>query len=399
MANEIAPTRQSIAADMYALRAGLSVVSRELGKASAERDAANNKLQNVQNSVKNTLNNCKQQIEATEKDLSYQTYLLKEKEREQYESYSSDPIRSFILTLLSFILLLLALGFVVYMICSWIYFESAGEDPLLNKWFGWYAKTNTFNYIVLIALSVVALGVVALAIYLVALTSSAFRDDIRHNKEITEKRKNARMMLNTIPKTILSLKKQLAEQKATLATEQNRCNLMLAEAKDAHKKAIAQTIATHIQPSKALYQSLLQIYSNQVDERDWANLDYIIYAVETGRADTIKETLLLLDREKQTDRIVTTIETASREIAQTLQRGFSALSKQMSNSFAMLAKKIQENTNAVRQVQKQVKIAQEEISARLEELTAQQMLTNALLARSNATSSQLVAEVSRLSQW
>ena len=399
MANEIAPTRQSIAANMYALRAGLSVVSQEVDIATAERDAANNKKQNVQNSVKTKLNNCKQAIKDTEDEITQQNDLLAQMEREQYTRYSSAPFRSFIVTSFAFALLSFTIGVVIYMICSWIFFNSTDGNPLLDKWFGWYIKATGFDVIILLVLTALSLGATGLAIFLVYRAIANFHRDLQYNRKVKEKRKNARTLLNTIPQNIISLKKQLAEQKTALTTEQNRGNLMLAEAKAAHKKALAQTIATHVQPAKAVYKSLLQIFSNQIDERDWANLDYLIYAIETGRAESIKESLQLLDKEKQTDRIVAAIQTASKEIAQSLQRGFSALSEQMTKSFVVLSKQIQNNTDTVLRNIGQVQGAQAETSARILNLTAQQTLTNALLEKASESSEQLVEDVHRIAEW
>ena len=161
-------------------------------------------------------------------------------------------------------------------------------------------------------------------------------------------------------------------------------------------------IQNHVDPAKAVYQSLIQIFSGQIDERDWSSLDYLIYAVETGRADSIKESLQLLDREKQTNRIVAAIQTASKEIAQILNRGFSALSEQMTKSFVILSKQIQTSTAAILGSISQMQQIQESqtalLSAKVSQLTQQQSLNRALMEKANESSEQLVADIHQIAQ-
>lgn len=68
--------------------------------------------------------------------------------------------------------------------------------------------------------------------------------------------------------------------------------------------------------------SALKVLENKysfISYRDWENIDGIIYFLETGRADTIKESLNLLDLRKYKDEIVGAIDSITRTMIQGIQ--------------------------------------------------------------------------------
>lgn len=52
---------------------------------------------------------------------------------------------------------------------------------------------------------------------------------------------------------------------------------------------------------------------------DWQNIDLLIFYLQTGRADTLKEALVLADRQRQTDAIVNEISKATKSIASAIK--------------------------------------------------------------------------------
>ncbi len=64
-----------------------------------------------------------------------------------------------------------------------------------------------------------------------------------------------------------------------------------------------QAIGAIVGNCNQFYRELLAQFSPLLDERDWPHLDLVIYQLETGRADSIKEALHQVDRELQTERI------------------------------------------------------------------------------------------------
>lgn len=76
---------------------------------------------------------------------------------------------------------------------------------------------------------------------------------------------------------------------------------------------------------KPIYDKLKEKYSPVLNPLDWENLDLVIYYFETGRADTVRDALIQVDRQRQTDQIVSAINEASERIHRTIISGFQSL--------------------------------------------------------------------------
>lgn len=72
----------------------------------------------------------------------------------------------------------------------------------------------------------------------------------------------------------------------------------------------------------AYYKSLCEEFSRVLNERDWQNLDLIIFKIETRRADSVKEALQLIDREGVNP---TALREANQSVAQTISRGIAGM--------------------------------------------------------------------------
>lgn len=138
-----------------------------------------------------------------------------------------------------------------------------------------------------------------------------------------------------------------------------------------------------IRDTAAVYYNALQAEFNSfIDERDWQYLDLIIYYFETRRADTVKEALHLVDREIQTQRIQQTIIAAAEQICHTISAGFARLQDTMVYCFNSLSAQIAQSTGR--------------ISSQLSDLTSAARMNNALQAKANITSEQLVKAVRQI---
>ena len=82
-------------------------------------------------------------------------------------------------------------------------------------------------------------------------------------------------------------------------------------------------------------ESLKQQYK-LIDSRDWDNIDSVIYLLETGRADTIKEALNLADTKKYREDIISAVNTLNR----TMARGFQTLLTNLDNYFGQMFEKL-----------------------------------------------------------
>ena len=76
----------------------------------------------------------------------------------------------------------------------------------------------------------------------------------------------------------------------------------------------------YAQTAVAIVAAVDNTFNDLIDIRDWENLDYILYCLETRRADNMKEALAAVDRQRQTEQIVSAVEAAGKEISRTLRR-------------------------------------------------------------------------------
>lgn len=120
---------------------------------------------------------------------------------------------------------------------------------------------------------------------------------------------------------------------------------------------------------------------------DWKNTDLIIFYMQTGRADTMKEALQQADRQRQTDSIINEVRNATRAIVSEINSGFAALGQAMVSCFSVLSNQLSSThartLNAMGQIQSQNA-----------ELISQAKLNNALQAKANVTSDKLCNDLS-----
>ncbi|MBQ7907199.1 MAG: hypothetical protein IJ309_04405 [Clostridia bacterium] len=154
-----------------------------------------------------------------------------------------------------------------------------------------------------------------------------------------------------------------------------------------------QKIAVHTETGMEIYNSLVPHYSKILDERDWQNLDLVIFMLETRRADSIKEALHLVDRARQTEQIVNMITSATQTICGTINRGFSFLQDSMVKCATILSSQL----SAINRTQE---IILDEVSSTKRAVLASndlnKQLSAALAAKSSVSSEQLMDDVHQL---
>ena len=134
--------------------------------------------------------------------------------------------------------------------------------------------------------------------------------------------------------------------------------------------------------ARIYYSALLREFSPVLDVRDWQYIDFVIFYFETRRAETVKEALQLVDREMQTQRIEQLIIAATNQICNTLAIGFTMLQDTMINCCKLLSDQIARSTDAV--------------SSKLSGLTDAVNMSNALKSKANVNGESLMKEVRQL---
>ncbi len=188
-----------------------------------------------------------------------------------------------------------------------------------------------------------------------------------------------------------------------------------------HEKAVCQEanqaiknrrakIALIAKESQEIIESARGLYT-VIDFRDWANVDLIIFYYETGRADTMKEALQQVDRQRQNDTLVRAIGMATEMLAKTIRQSVSALEKTLEGSFRRLSMQLEfQHRTSMDEVSKlgaklETQNEQlEKLGEQAEELrlsaeaqarvqAANQEMTNALLEKIDVSSTQLAYDM------
>lgn len=155
--------------------------------------------------------------------------------------------------------------------------------------------------------------------------------------------------------------------------------------------------ANHVVAGLTFYDGLVETFRDLVDERDWSDLDLIIYYFETRRAESMKEALHLVDRERQTDKIANAVTRASREICRTMSISIARLQNDMRNCFNVLSKEIILQTqilvNEMGAMREQTQFLSQQIMQQnryIQNLSSATNMNNALVATQNITSAQIL---------
>ncbi len=102
-------------------------------------------------------------------------------------------------------------------------------------------------------------------------------------------------------------------------------------------------IPTSTNNVKAIKKAMNQQFGYLITEADWGNVDLLIFYLNTGRADSLKEALLLVDKQKQTDQIVHAIRSAAEHMSATIRENTYRLSSVIVGCYSKLSDQINAN--------------------------------------------------------
>ena len=151
--------------------------------------------------------------------------------------------------------------------------------------------------------------------------------------------------------------------------------------------------ATYVSDGNVIASTLYENYSKILDMRDWENLDCIIYLFETGRVNNIKEALLIVDKERRKNEIVSAINNASTAISENINNGFTKLQESLNNRLNLLVKQVEKLSSNVVSLNQTIEIQTERIITDLNKLNTTAEYGNALREKANISSTQLVNDM------
>jgi len=150
--------------------------------------------------------------------------------------------------------------------------------------------------------------------------------------------------------------------------------------------------------------SLNATYDSWLGESDWENVDLLIYYLDTGRADSLKEALSMVDRQRQTNQIVQAIAVVSKTIQNTIYSATMRLATAMKESFTLISKQVDnmaKNVNRIGEIAAEGQQQQnatitamgEKIMRLQEEQISVSEMNQALLEKANVSSEQLLTDL------
>ncbi|MBQ7337464.1 MAG: hypothetical protein IJW40_03310 [Clostridia bacterium] len=114
------------------------------------------------------------------------------------------------------------------------------------------------------------------------------------------------------------------------------------------KERLTQELNNEILPKstrlvKSIKEALDTQLQNILSEDDWENADLLIFYLQTGRADSLKEALILADRQRQTEQITNAIRYASEQISNQFRSSFDRLERVIDKCCLDLSNQINQN--------------------------------------------------------
>lgn len=178
------------------------------------------------------------------------------------------------------------------------------------------------------------------------------------------------------------LNKLIQDRESRLQSAKQEEELQLQALTDCNSKFVVE--------NKALYAMAKETAS--LDERDWKNLDLIIYELETNRADSIKEALQQADLYIRHNEMKKVMQTATVAICSTIKESIGELSRSIGTSLLQLRADI----SLINSNLSEMNESNKELSEKFDDLVNAQELGNALLKKANVSSEQLAQDVRRM---
>ncbi len=201
-----------------------------------------------------------------------------------------------------------------------------------------------------------------------------------------------------------TLNGQLSKQKQLFANIDNKRETMekslhedLKTANNEKKKA-EKELSLQQSTFNTLYGALQKQFCSFLDERDWGNVDLILFYYETGRAVDLRDALLQVDMERRNERLIAALDFATKEISRSIERGFGAMKEVVENKFNELNQTIlysaQEISNQLADVAEENRSMRKNMQRIVEISSAQEALQNKM----NTSSNQMAEDISYMRQ-
>lgn len=359
----MAENKTETLSQLYALRAGLSVIAQEKDAS----DVIGSKTQNEINNYKKEASELKKKKHSLKEEIENNQKLVELSQKNVDEQTGSkgkttwDYVKKIIMAVVG----LIAIAGVAFGITRFLI------NDYNNSSKGFSTKIVFYLFIGVTILAAIA-GGIAIIVFTAKACISKFSSSKDQKKDYEQSVEN-----------VTNLSKRILESQEELEKCENRAMEIPSTISSLENKRNNDLLPYYIR-GNAIYSALQEEYAPLLDERDWKDLDLIIYAYETKRADCLKDALRYVDEERRTDRIVGAIERSTNQICQTIQTGMQKMATCMVKCFEVLSDQIEENARRQRALIK-------DMSSKIEGLAGSIDYMNALRNYRHVSSNTLYA--------
>lgn len=414
--------KQEIISELYSIRAGLSLISENADIINQSEE----KIISLKDQEKESYNS----YQTDKNRLSYMTNQIKEEEKGKYpllaerrkfeeyiatektamkdagekaESKAWSRLVPFlsrydtIPTIITNVFLMAVSGFVFVILCGILGNIIFGDDS-------WSAimDEQTMNRVIVFSLigGMIAYWLICLIVFLCK--KKKIIQDISDEiiKDHTTKINRWQIEIDKIDLEIEKYDKKIHElsvQKSRLEVSQqaytSRANIVISS--NNASRELCKTVIDHCVKENIRIRDFLTNNYNVLTVADWPNIDLIIFYFNTGRADTMKEALQLVDEQRRNDAIVHAINSASREISGTIQRNFNNLSSMLSSHFSRINMQIEDMSFRVDKLGNEMRGATELLGGQISKLAEVNRLQTAFMRKAAKSTAELVEDMDR----
>ena len=146
---------------------------------------------------------------------------------------------------------------------------------------------------------------------------------------------------------------------------------------------------------KDFYPTYLARFEKVLDPRDWCNLDLVIFILETGRADNLRDALIQVDGYRHTEAIVKAVSSATQAICRTI----TSEADRLQRAIATHVDTINSNLVAISKGQKALSDSLGGINASINKQINATELQSALLEKANTSSDRLATDLEEIRNY
>ena len=166
-----------------------------------------------------------------------------------------------------------------------------------------------------------------------------------------------------------------------------------------HRDEAIKEMTLYSKKGTEMYNLVVSEFSKSLpnlDQRDYKHVDLIIYLLETGRAETMKEALQQVDTYVHTEKIVQAIDNASQTISQCIMTNIQSLRNTIEKNTYALGEKIDRLTYNVSTMSDNQAAFAKDLNEKLAKTNSSLEMQKALLEKSSVSSAEMANNIEKM---